>query len=395
VARRVTTIAELAKGAGLDEDEALIRLWDAGLEKYADPADRIRRRDLQPALRALELPTRRDLTQPEYWCRQLGITRPELGQLLAELGSPMSRNAQTVPRGAVAKLRRRGRQSLAVEQVEETPRATPEPKFEWRVQGHKRELRLLTQAEVEAIHIELARDFERDADPIDPPGVRSAWLLGSAVFRQHTAMGGQSKYPTIEMAAAALLHAVVHDHPFHNGNKRTGLVAMLVLLDENGFMLICDEDDLFRMVVRLAQHKVVPPGRDLPDREMSYLAEWICERSRGVDKSARPVQWRRLRQILRAFDCEVEIANGKVNVERRLLEKARLGRTRARLVRTQVKYTDDGREATVQTIGKIRRDLELDDDHGVDSEQFYNRAGLVASAFIVKYRKTLKRLARL
>jgi prophage maintenance system killer protein len=28
------------------------------------------------------------------------------------------------------------------------------------------------------------------------------------------------------MAAAALMHAIVHDHPFHNANKRTALVAL-------------------------------------------------------------------------------------------------------------------------------------------------------------------------
>lgn len=36
------------------------------------------------------------------------------------------------------------------------------------------------------------------------------------------------------MAAAALLHSVVLNHPFFNGHMRTALVAMLVYLDENG-----------------------------------------------------------------------------------------------------------------------------------------------------------------
>src|SRR5207253_2253561 len=156
-------------------------------------------------------PTRRELTQPAYWCQQLGITREDLGRLLAEMGVPMSRNARMLPRGAVTKLRKRsGAVHVIPTAPEEPPPPLPNPEFEWLVVGHERELRLLTQEEVEAIHDELARDFAADEDPIDPPGVREESLLGSAVFRQHTAFGTEVKYPTVEMAAAALLHAIVH-----------------------------------------------------------------------------------------------------------------------------------------------------------------------------------------
>jgi prophage maintenance system killer protein len=208
-------------------------------------------------------------------------------------------------------------------------------------------------------------------------------------------LGDTTKYPTAEMAAAALLHALVHDHPFHNGNKRTALVSKLVLLDENSLMLTCDEDELFRLVVRLAQHRVVQGGRDFTDREMDFLAEWICARSRRVEKGDRPVQWRRLRQILAAYGCDVQHAGSRVNVERTIEEKTRLGRVRRTTFRTQVKYTDDGRDAQVHSLKKIRKDLHLDDEHGVDSQSFYRRPEAAASGFIVKYRKTLNRLARL
>jgi hypothetical protein len=47
----------------------------------------------------------------------------------------------------------------------------------------------------------------------------------------------------------------------------------------------------------------------------------------------------------------------------------------------------------LNTIRKIRRDLWLDEDHGVDSSRFYEaRPGI--DEFIAMYRKTLRRLAR-
>jgi len=77
-------------------------------------------------------------------------------------------------------------------------------------------------------------DFAGTGDPIAPPGVRSMTLLESAVSRQHTALGGRLKYADPVSSAATLLYGICSDHPFHNGNKRTALVAMLVHLDDTG-----------------------------------------------------------------------------------------------------------------------------------------------------------------
>ena len=44
-------------------------------------------------------------------------------------------------------------------------------------------------------------------------------------MRPQTGLGTIDKYPTIEQKAAALLHSLIKNHAFHNGNKRTALVA--------------------------------------------------------------------------------------------------------------------------------------------------------------------------
>lgn len=66
-----------------------------------------------------------------------------------------------------------------------------------------------------------------------------------------------------------------------------------------------------------------------------------------------------------------------------------------RKLETQVHYTDDGRDVDVETVKKIRRDLHLDDIHGVDSHSFYDKDPEKAQDFIARYRKTLYRLASL
>jgi death-on-curing family protein len=249
-----------------------------------------------------------------------------------------------------------------------------------------------------AIHDELVSDFAKSDDPISPPGVRSEGLLVSALSRPQTAMEGVKKYPTVEMGAAALLHSIVHDHPFHNGNKRTGMVSLLVFLDENGLLCTCDDSELFKMVVRLAQHSIVGgPRHELADREVLSVARWVLQNSRNLEKGDRPISARRFQRILQRYDCVTDAPSGggsRLRISRSILRR-RLFRTRSAVLTTQIYWAGDGREIERNTISKVRKDLQLDDLSGTDSAAFYRDAPTSASEFIVRYRKTLRRLAKI
>ncbi|HEX6456274.1 MAG TPA: Fic family protein [Solirubrobacterales bacterium] len=95
----------------------------------------------------------------------------------------------------------------------------------------------LSVDDVMFIHDRLCADFARSEDPINPPGVRSMSLLESAVSRQHSGYGDLMKYHDAVLNAATLLYGICNDHPFHNGNKRTALVAALAHFDRNHLML--------------------------------------------------------------------------------------------------------------------------------------------------------------
>ena len=57
------------------------------------------------------------------------------------------------------------------------------------------------------------------------PGVRDQGLLESAVANR-ARFGGKDLYPGIAEKAAALAFSLVMNHPFFDGNKRTGYGAM-------------------------------------------------------------------------------------------------------------------------------------------------------------------------
>ncbi len=143
---------------------------------------------------------------------------------------------------------------------------------------------------------------------------------------------------------------------------------------------------------------MVPLGADqLADREVQEIAAWVRANSRRVVRGERPMKWLRLKQRLRDFDCECQTAGGvgnRLNIVREVRESSFLGlRLRVRALQTQVAWAGDGTDADRDTIHKIRHDLWLDDDHDVDSATFY--AGAEVHAFIIDYRRILRRLAKL
>lgn len=109
------------------------------------------------------------------------------------------------------------------------------------------------------LFLTLAEVVEIHRDQIDRyggrPGIRDAGLLESAAAMPQAAMGGEYLHGDLfEMAAAYLFH-IVKNHPFVDGNKRTGAVAALVFLEINDVEVALNEDELVDIVVSVAEGK--------------------------------------------------------------------------------------------------------------------------------------------
>jgi death-on-curing protein len=90
-------------------------------------------------------------------------------------------------------------------------------------------MKFLSLDELELIHIQII-----DASG-GSQGTRDRGRLESALAAQRQEVFGESLYPTIFEKAAVLVCGIIADHPFVDGNKRTGMVATLVFLNLNGF----------------------------------------------------------------------------------------------------------------------------------------------------------------
>jgi death-on-curing protein len=88
------------------------------------------------------------------------------------------------------------------------------------------------------------------------PGVRDLGLLESALAVPAATFGGRFLHGNLSEMAAAYLFHLVKDHPFIDGNKRTGLAAAIAFLGLNGSELHADPDELADLVVGVAAENV-------------------------------------------------------------------------------------------------------------------------------------------
>ena len=118
----------------------------------------------------------------------------------------------------------------------------------------------------------------------------------------------------------------------------------------------------------------------LSDEETMHAAKWVAAHARKLNKRQQALKWKDLEGILRGYGCIVEEREGNSVVIRRGSLRAFAGRR------------NSGDEIDATGVAHIRKQLELDEPHGIDSASFYYNATTVPQ-FINSYRQLLKRLA--
>ncbi|MBV8473677.1 MAG: type II toxin-antitoxin system death-on-curing family toxin, partial [Hyphomicrobiales bacterium] len=82
-------------------------------------------------------------------------------------------------------------------------------------------------------------------------GVRDAGLLESALSRPQNRWVYGERTGIVELAAAYTA-GVIGNHPFIDGNKRTGFVVGVLFLELNGYEFFASEEDAVEAVLALA-----------------------------------------------------------------------------------------------------------------------------------------------
>jgi death on curing protein len=90
-------------------------------------------------------------------------------------------------------------------------------------------------------------------------GLRSAALLQSALARPHQ-LNAYGDAPDIIAMAALYTAGIVRNHPFFDGNKRTGFVVGVLFLELNGYRFTATEEDATQAILQLAAGTLQEPA---------------------------------------------------------------------------------------------------------------------------------------
>lgn len=105
-------------------------------------------------------------------------------------------------------------------------------------------------------------------------GLRDLGGLEAAAARPQMTFGGEDLYPELSDKAAALLHSLVLNHPFIDGNKRAGAMAAELFLLINAAELRASDAELIAITLQTAEGKVTAEA----------LAIWFRQRTREDDR---------------------------------------------------------------------------------------------------------------
>ena len=83
-------------------------------------------------------------------------------------------------------------------------------------------------------------------------GIRDQGLMESAIARPYQTFGSEDLYPTVFEKAAALAESIIINHPFIDGNKRTVLLAMLIILEIGNFKITASNDDTYNFTIQIS-----------------------------------------------------------------------------------------------------------------------------------------------
>ena len=160
-------------------------------------------------------------------------------------------------------------------------------------------------------------------------------------------------------------------------------------------------NQLYDLMLAVAGHTIArrrdDKNRHDSDDEVEALAKWIRKHTEKVTRGEHPITYRQLRRILAGYGFHIENA-GQNSADLVVYEEVRTGliirrteRRRRRLA--SIGYRDEGTVISKSEVKKIRSICGLSEADGVDSTMFYS-SGDVIDAFVNRYRKVLRRLAR-
>jgi death on curing protein len=83
-------------------------------------------------------------------------------------------------------------------------------------------------------------------------GIRDNSALQSALARPFQTFDGKELYTSVLEKAASLIESILINHPFIDGNKRTGYTLLRFFLIQNRIDIVASQDNKYEFVIDIA-----------------------------------------------------------------------------------------------------------------------------------------------
>ncbi len=257
---------------------------------------------------------------------------------------------------------------------------------------------VITENDVLMAHY-LISDYFLDEGEEVVYGVKNYDLLSSAVHRQVTSYGGVDKWTTDYQKMATLLYGLVKNHAFHDGNKRTALLVLLLYMDREKLQLREKQSKLETLVVRIAANTLYEfetykryKDNDVP--EILFIADTLKRYTSPVNKRYYSITYAEFNQKLNRFDVKLDNPNGNyINVyQKKKIKKFGFFSSRPKDVKIlQIGFPGWKRQINPKAVKEVLKAAHLTAEYGIDSDVFYNGEEPMY-VLINEYRDPLSRL---
>ena len=106
-------------------------------------------------------------------------------------------------------------------------------------------------------------------------GVRDYHALLNLENLPRQSVFGKELYPTIFEKAAVLARGIIMNHPFIDGNKRTGMTAASVFLENNKYYFMIKEGEIEKFALKIIKDRL----------SIEDIAGWFRKNSKQSQKS--------------------------------------------------------------------------------------------------------------
>ena len=103
-------------------------------------------------------------------------------------------------------------------------------------------------------------------------GIRDEGYLQSALGRPFSTFGGEDLYTNAFQKAAAILESILKNHPFIDGNKRTGFFTCGSILMSYNWRIVTNNTEAYDFVVKVASTHM----------EFDEIVTWLQDHSESI-----------------------------------------------------------------------------------------------------------------